>query len=236
MSPAPLVARRLLGVHATALAALAVCLAAANWQWQRAHTVRATDARAVEFAAASPLRQYLPPASIGMTTAVEGQWVPGARLVVDRASGDGPAVLAGTATGDCPWVVDALRLADDSLVAVVRGCGSAAAAAQGSASVTGTLAPSEDADVVGLGGDAITTSRLAKQWQATVHDGYIVAAQPAAGLAPVTPLLPGPITVPLHWRNVVYVGNWLVFAGIVAYMWRRVILDELADPGAKEQM
>jgi hypothetical protein len=29
----------------------------------------------------------------------------------------------------------------------------------------------------------------------------------------------------LHWRNVVYTFNWLVFALIIAAMWRRVILD-----------
>lgn len=229
MTVAALVSGRMMRIHLLAAAAVAVCLCAAQWQWDRAHTARSTDASLGDFQSASPLRQYLPVTSIGKVVSVSGTWEPGARLIVPRASADGPAVLAGDATGSCPWVVDVLRLPDESAIAVVRGCGTAVAAAMGQATVTGTLQPSEDSDVVATVGEAITTKRISEVAAGVVHDGYLVAQTPAEGLTAVTPLLPMPLRVPLHWRNVVYVGNWLIFAAIITYMWRRVIADELRD-------
>lgn len=223
--------RRVAGIHALGLASVAVCLVAANWQWSRAHVVRPSDYRTVDFAQASPLRDFLPVGSIAATTTVSGVWVKGWRLVLDRPA-DGRELLAEAQPGPaCPWIVDGLALPDGSLLAVVRGCGSAPPA-RGAATVTGVLQPSEDSGLMPFvhGEPAITTRTLVSALAMTTHDGYLVAQPSAAGLASVTPILDQPVSVPLHWRNVVYVFNWLIFAAIIALMWVRVVRDEVNPP------
>jgi hypothetical protein len=222
--------RRMVTIHALATVAVLVCLAAAQWQWNRAHVVRPSDYRTVDFATASPLRSFLPVGSIAATTTVEGEWVTGWRQTVDRPA-DGRQLLSSDASAaTCPWVIDALRLPDRSVLAVVRGCGHAPAAA-GAARVTGVLQPSEDSGLMAFthGSAAITTQHLVDGLSSTTHDGYLVARPAAPGMTEVTPILDKPVSVPLHWRNVVYVFNWLIFAVIVALMWVRVVRDEAAE-------
>mgnify|MGYP003340284431 FL=1 len=94
--------------------------------------------------------------------------------------------------------------------------------------ISGILQPSEDSGIAPLAPDQqkLTTRELVAQLNLTMHDGYLVQVPPAQGLRLVTPILPNPVSVPLHWRNIVYVFNWLVFAAIVGAMWVRVVADE----------
>jgi hypothetical protein len=46
-------------------------------------------------------------------------------------------------------------------------------------------------------------------------------------LVEVSPIIKGKVHQSLHWRNVVYTANWIVFALIVLYMWIRIVRDEL---------
>lgn len=228
--------RRMLGIHALAVTGIAVCLLAANWQWHRAHVVRPSDYRTVDFAQASPLRSFLPVGNIAATTMVEGDWVPAWRLLVDRPA-DGRMLVAGAAAPSCPWVVDALQLPDKSVIAVVRGCGSTLSPATGHAVVTGVLQPSEDSGLIAFaqGKPAITTDALVSALGVTTHDGYLVAVPADPALAQVTPILDKPVSVPPHWRNVVYVFNWLIFAAILVAMWVRVVRDEASDTGGSQE-
>lgn len=227
----PYLTRRMLVIHVLGAFAVLVCIAGALWQWQRAHTVRASDIRELDFSSASPARQFLPLTSIAMRTSVAGEWIDGWRLTVARPA-DGRAVMANTGAPDCPWIVDALALPDGTAVAVVRGCGGTEfPAATGAANISGLLQPSEDSGLTGLpqARQVISTSALVEQLGVTMHDGYVIQQPAAPGLAAVGPLLPVPVKVPLHWRNIVYVFNWIAFALIIMVMWVRVVADEARD-------
>jgi hypothetical protein len=190
----------------------------------------------VDFATASPLRSFLPIGNIAATTTVEGEWVPGWRLVLDRPA-DGRLLASVAGDGpSCPWVVDALQLADKSVIAVVRGCGTGRPGS-GHATVTGVLQPSEDSGLIAFahGKPAVTTEALVSALGLTAHDGYLVAVPADAALEQVTPILDKPVSVPPHWRNIVYVFNWLIFAVILAAMWVRVVRDEASDTGDHQE-
>lgn len=227
----PYLTRRMLAIHVLGFLAVLVCVAGAWWQWERAHTVRASDIRELDFASASPARQFLPLTSIAMRTAVSGRWIEGWRLTVSRPA-DGRDAIADTSAPVCPWIVDALALPDGTAVAVVRGCGGPDfPAAAGAVSISGLLQPSEDSGLTGLpqAQQVISTSALVAQLGVTMHDGYLIQEPAATGLASIGPLLPVPVKVPLHWRNVVYVFNWIAFALIISVMWVRVVADEARD-------
>ena len=220
--------RRAIAIHLLGLIGVAICLAAAHWQWDRAHTARASDVRVVDFPTASPLRQFMPVSSIAASTSVEGTWVPGWRAVIDRPA-DGTTV-GNLSTQNCLWIVDALLLDDGSAIAIVRGCTNQTPfpTSSGREVISGILQPSEDSGIAPLAPDQqkLTTRNLVAQLNLPMHDGYLVQVPPAQGLRLVTPILPNPVSVPLHWRNIVYVFNWLVFAAIVVAMWVRVVADE----------
>ena len=109
--------RRMLAIHTLGVVGIVVCLAAAGWQWNRAHVIRPSDYRTVDFASASPLRSFLPVGNIAARTRVTGHWVDGWRLILERPA-DGRTIEAPAST--CPWIVDALQLADDSWGARLR--------------------------------------------------------------------------------------------------------------------
>jgi hypothetical protein len=108
----------------------------------------------------------------------------------------------------------------------------------GNATVTGILQPSEDSDVMRIPSSVsrITTATLVQMLNSTVHDGYLVADTPIADARSVTPRIPAAVKVPLHWRNVVYVGNWSTFAIIILAMWIRVSRDEAETTEAKREV
>ena len=147
----------------------------------------------------------------------------------------GVAVLA--ARHGIPFYVAAplstfdLRLADGSALAVVLGCSSSDTQVNlptGPVNFEGVLQPSEDSDLMALSTDVprLTTEGIVALLGSTVHDGYLVATPEHSDLSAVVPRLPGAVAVPLHWRNIVYVGNWLTFALITLAMWVRVARDE----------
>ena len=238
----------MVGIHCAGILAVAACVALAQWQWSRAHVETTGQASTVSGSIdeLDPLRQFMPVASIGATTTVQGTWVPNSRIELgdripdgaqlSRAAGKqrGQQVIVEWSIPICTWISDALELQDGTVIQIVRGCAldpSTVEPVRGFATVTGVLQPSEDADVVFLPvvDDILTTDRVVGITGKTAHDGYIVAVQPAPGLQRVLPLMNGTPHVPLHWRNVFYVFNWLFFAGIVIAMWIRVVRDELND-------
>lgn len=236
--------RRMLGIHVLALLAIAVCLFAAHWQWERAHTLQGKEGQSVtrDFTVLSPLRQFLPVASIGATTTVTGHWLDQGRIVLTGRIAQGSSLknpnpgaqtIVSWAGPMCDWIADPLVLDDASIIMVVRGCSAtpqSVAVPTGQVTVTGVLQPSEDADIVDLVElpNTLTTASVVSLVQRTVHDGYLVSTESPAGLTTVSPIFTTSPRVPLHWRNIFYVFNWLVFALIVMGMWVRVAQDELA--------
>ena len=239
---------RMLGIFVSGLLAVVACLFLARWQWDRAH-VESSDSVSTKTGSIdelNPLRQFMPVESIGATTTVTGTWVPNSRIVLGKRIANGPMmidaaqsssgqdVIVDWAVPQCSWVSDALRLHDGSVIQVVRGCldpSRSAAPISGTAEITGVLQPPEDSDVVKLPhvNGLLTTDRVVAATKMTAHDGYLVSSSAGSGLEKVVPLLASTPHVPLHWRNVFYVFNWLFFAAIVIAMWGRVVRDELRD-------
>ena len=174
------------------------------------------------------------------------------RIILPNRPADGSLLRSqSVSTSDTwlgAWIVDLLVLDDGSTLAVVRGWAKNPASipvASGKATVYGVMQPSEDSGLIKLiSSDLLTTAGITEHAQSAVHDGYLVAQLPStpvlAGgsaaaantparpvLVEVSPIITGTVEQPLHWRNVVYTANWIVFALIVLYMWIRIVRDEL---------
>jgi hypothetical protein len=123
--------------------------------------------------------------------------------------------------------------------------------ASGKVTVYGVMQPSEDSGLSKLvTKELLTTAGITEHAHSAVHDGYLVAQLPPHGqtlssaasanaparpvLVEVTPIITGAVEQPLHWRNVVYTVNWIVFALIVLYMWIRIVRDELGKSDSDE--
>lgn len=236
---------RLIGIHLFALAAVTTCLWLGNWQWQRAQTnVQVVTVNGqTDFQTLSPLRNYLPPSSVGVPTTVTGTWQPDGRIVFENRPANGELLtienqeqFAQVKKG--VWVLDILNLETGSSVAVVHSWLPTADEAQeltGQVTVEGVLQPSELAltqTLVELP-NYITTEVIVKKAISTVHDGYFVSAKPIIGNQKVSPIVPVAQETKLQWRNVIYTGNWIIFAIIIGAMWWRIIQEEV-EPSNKQ--
>lgn len=233
--------KRLVLINSLAITAVVGCLFLGNWQWERAHYTAPADSSNGNFSDLSPLRDYLPPTSIGIKTLVTGTWQPNSRLEFGDRPADGKQLINPKPGSDTVvslaapignWILDVLTLSDGSSVGVVRGWApkdSKVDLPNGEVTLTGVMQPSESPEarfLVNLPSYITTESVLAKA-NSTLHDGYFVASDAQAGLTVVKPIFDTPQKTGLHWRNVVYTGNWIIFAVIIAGMWWRIIQEEL---------
>jgi cytochrome oxidase assembly protein ShyY1 len=231
---------RWLGYTLLAAVAVAVCLAAAAWQYQRTQ-----DQLAVERAAVAQEGDYsdvvtgaqtaeLPLEVLGRAVRLTATPVAGARSFVrSRLGPEGQEGLL---------VVDGMRLPDGRVVAVLQGWvpqrDSAPALPRGPVTVTGRLQPDEnfygDAPI-GVGRDLVTITRagLTVQWAAStagiaaeLAPGYVTAASPASGFAASPPVFGADPDVPFPLQNAFYSIQWLIFAGLVVFVWLRGLLEQ----------
>ena len=232
---------RLFAIHALGALAVAACLILAAWQWDRAHIQTASTSTQVKtFAELSPLRDYLPVASVAMPTSVTGTWQPDERILMPKRVSNGPEmvnpdpkteVIVEWAIPIGYWVIDIMELDDGSSLGVVRGFATAVEdlpTANGVETITGVMQPSEDFPGLKLvnGIKPLTTALIVANARTIAHDGYLVATSKSAELELVTPIFNEPISQGLNWRNVMYTFNWILFAVIVCFMWIRVARDE----------
>jgi len=233
---------RLLVIHVIGAASVIACLALGNWQWERAQAyVPPSNTVAKTFDELSPLRDYLPASSVGIPTSVTGTWQPSERILLPERVAEGKSmvnsdqgveVIVEWAIPVGYWIVDIMELADESSLGVVRGFTSTPEeipAAEGEATVTGVMQPSEDVPGLKLVNniELLTTDLIVENSRTIAHDGYLVANNPEPGLTLVSPIFTEPIIKGLNWRNVAYTFNWIFFAVIVGMMWVRVTKDEL---------
>lgn len=234
---------RLIGIHLFALAAVLTCLWLGNWQWQRAHaTVQVQSVNGqTDFVKLSPLRNYLPPSSVGVQTKVTGTWKPDGRIILENRPANGELLISDqNAQFDLAqkgiWVLDILNLETGSSIGVVHSwlpAGSDLPALSGPATINGVLQPSELAlkqTLVGLP-NYITTEAIVEKASSTVHDGYFVSNTAVIGEQKVSPIFPIAQETELQWRNVIYTGNWIIFAIIIGAMWWRIIQEEVEQAG-----
>lgn len=200
-----------------------------------------TSTEVKEFAELSPLRDYLPVASVGVPTSVTGTWQPDERIVMADRVSNGPAMVNPDPTSEVImewaipigfWVVDIMELEDGSSLGVVRGFTPTVdelSAAKGVETITGVMQPSEDFPGLKLvnGIKPLTTAMIVENSRTIAHDGYLVATSKSEELELVTPIFAEPISQGLNWRNVTYTFNWVLFAVIVGFMWVRVARDEI---------
>lgn len=233
---------RLLAINILGALSVVACLALAYWQWDRAQAyVPPASSSPKTFEELSPLRDYLPASSVGVPTSVTGTWQPTERILMPERIIDGKSmvnpnpeteVIAEFVPPVGFWVVDIMELADESSLGVVRGFTETPdqiALAEGEATVSGVMQPSEDVPGLKLVNNIqpLTTKLIVENSRTIAHDGYLVATSATESLIQVNPIFTEPVVKGLNWRNVAYTFNWVFFAAIVAMMWIRVARDEL---------
>ncbi len=198
--------------------AMALCLVAANWQWDRYERRSAEQQRAdaVESTAPVPLNAALqpgqdPPALAQFTpVTATGTYDPQTILIRNRSLDE----LRGM------WVVSPLRLADGGVVLVLRGWQEATrdnvqspdlpSPPTGQVTVTGVLQPSERKRGVGLlsNGEATTLNTETLCPDAACYRAYVqlISSQPADTVTAV------PVRGPGLGPHQGYAGQWVIFA------------------------
>lgn len=198
--------------------AMALCLVAASWQWDRYERRSAEQQRAdaVDSTAAVPLTSALRP---GQDLPAQGQFTP----VTATGTYDPQTILIRNRSLDEQrgmWVVSPLRLPDGGVVLVLRGWQEATrdnvstAVAppppSGQVSVTGVLQPSERKRGVGLlsNGEATTLNTETLCPDASCYRAYLqlMSSEPADSVTAV------PVRGPGLGPHQGYAGQWVIFA------------------------
>ncbi|WP_327044099.1 SURF1 family protein [Microbispora sp. NBC_01189] len=202
---------------------------------------RAPDPAPVAVAQLTQVGRYVAVDAVGRRVTATGAYdAAGQLLVADRVA-DVAAPGGRAARGDGFWLLTPLRLADGTVVPVVRGWvrspgDPATAVPEGPVTVSGRLRPAEQTDDVQRTGllprgqvATVSTAELINMWpDARVRDGFVVAAaqEPPSHATPVA--VPAPaIGGGLTWRNLAYALQWWVFALFAVYMWFHFVRDTL---------
>lgn len=198
--------------------AMALCVVAAKWQWgryerrsaeqQRADAVATTPA--VPLASALPPGQDLPPEQRFTPVLARGTYDPQTVLIRNRSLDDQPGL----------WVVSPLRLADGSVVMVLRGWlaatrdnaeqATAPAPPAGEVAVTGVLQVSEPKRGPGIlsNGEATSLNTPTLCPDPSCYRAYLqlTSSMPADTVTPV------PVRGPGLGPHQGYAGQWVIFA------------------------
>jgi surfeit locus 1 family protein len=221
------------------IAALALALAiaigfAALGQWQLGRSVENIQVVEIDTETAVPLGEIAEPGA-GMTEAqqgrivtVAGALVPGEVVALTgRSSGDGQ-------TGS--WLVGHLVTDDGVSLAVALGWSPGAELPGGELPASGDRAewagrylPTEEpqsSDFEEGRRSALSVPELVNLWAdpGPVYAGYLVLAEPLAGLEPIRADAPER-EVTLNLLNVFYAIEWVLFAGFAIYLWYRLVRD-----------
>lgn len=242
---------RRLGFHVLTVLAIAVCVVAASWQWDRANR---TEADAVPDGPVVALVDLDPRSTFsGMRVGISGQFDSEHEVLVEPRNRDGQAgawVLtplkpsAGASGSSAPGAADPATTA----VAVVRGWVPAGQpptpAPQGTVEIVGVLvADSRQPDAAVTPTDpptltVVDTGALSNHAGYPVRSGWfaLTELQPEGSSQPMPLLvteLPG-AGVGLNWRNAAYALQWVVFAGFVLFFWQRFRHDLETQPAQQE--
>lgn len=205
-----------------AIAVAAGCLALGKWQWDAAWAHQGRQLAAAS-QVVKPLgeltdpQQWLPRTSIGAQVRIEGTLLETSTFLTAPRP---------TVEGERPWVVTAVRTADDEVVAVVRGAGLPDSRAS-DVTFIGRLQPSEDSPAVGVWqpqADELSTGALVDRWPyPKILDGYVVAQAPLglANGAAATPRFTAAPSGQVSWRNLAYAVQWALFAIFALFVWWR---------------
>lgn len=211
-----------------------------RWQWERTQAILAAE----RAAASAPIPvesaldgavEGLPSESIGRPVTAVGVYDAARQVAVPNRALDG---------NPGSWIVTGLRLADGSLVPVLRGWvgpndPAAAAVPEEAVEISGVLQPDEifyaDAPVTSGSVAAISRQSLGQAWGEDVPPGFIVLARqdPSSGPAP-KPVPPTVQTadVPFPLQNFFYAFQWWIFAAFGVFLYLRWLWIEAGRPPA----
>ena len=224
---------RWLAVLAVLVALIVAAILLGRWQWDRTQSILAAERAAASVAvsvekALGDSDAELPAESIGRPVTATGEFDPDRQVVVTNRSLDGEAGV---------WVVTGLRLADGTLVPVLRGWTSpddtvSRAVPSGPVEVAGVLQPDEvfytDAPVTTDEIASISQASLESAWGENVPPGFVVLAAQRPSVTPAPAPVPPTVQtsdVPFPLQNFFYAFQWWIFAafGIFLYLrWLRI--------------
>lgn len=216
--------RRILVASFLALFALATTAALGVWQYSRAYRAdveaQILKAKTIDLNQVSEVGKYVPENYYGQ-----------------RVSVDGELICSNTFKNEIPnqnidWHVAAIKLSDDSLIAVAS-VANYCELQSGGATWVGRIQPAQDftqlpavhkpANTVA----AINTDDLVIRWQSQVRDGYLLITRDVPKNLIVLP----PVGIDI--RNLFYAWQWWLFAAFTIFLYSRFVRDELQQSSAQ---
>lgn len=243
------VARRPRWIAALVLALGIAAGFAALGQWQLSRSfATATQVEAPDSETPVPLTSIAEPQSgvtepqLGRRVTVEGELVAGELTVLsgrDNGSARGYWLIGHLVTPQGVSLAVALGWAADRDTIDAAAASTPSLPVDADGLILGRYLPSESpaqSDVEEGERSAMATPELINLWAdpGPVYGGYLVVAEPVAGLEPI--ISPAPIReVELNLLNVFYAIEWALFAGFAVFLWWRVVRDVVEREQAEAQ-
>ncbi|WP_063842740.1 SURF1 family protein [Sphaerimonospora mesophila] len=241
-----LLAPRLVALHLLVIGVLVSFTMLGRWQLgvfeASGKPILAADPAPVAVTELTQAGRHIPADAVGRQVTATGTYDASGQLLVADRMADVSAPGGRAAKGRGFWLLTPLRLADGTLVAVVRGWVSspedpAVAVPAGTVTVSGRLRPAEPTNAVQRSSQTlpagqvatVSTGELINVWtDAPLRDGFVVAtAQEPASQAKHVVVQPPTEGVGLTWRNLAYAVQWWVFALFAVYMWFHFVRDDV---------
>jgi surfeit locus 1 family protein len=253
----PLLAPRLLGLHALAIVATTAAVLLGVWQYGAWQIHREDKAASLANVAPRPLQSVMssddpfPGQDVGRPVSFSGRWLPQSTVyVADRLQHGRRGIWAVTPVAVCRAGQEADGCAKAPAMLVVRGwapsVGDVPAPPTGAVDVTGWLQPGEGAGLTDPNptDDVIPEVRIADAIQHVDQDlygAYVIADVVStsattrdAALEAVTPASLPKAPAYTGLRNLLYAIEWWVFGGFAVFLWWRWCRDEMQRDGDAE--
>ncbi|HWU31849.1 MAG TPA: SURF1 family cytochrome oxidase biogenesis protein, partial [Marmoricola sp.] len=221
---------RFWGAHVLLLVAIAVCLAASDWQFHVWHRNREAAKHTLTDKPPVPLTSLMRPGSgypnnaLGKPVTLQGSWMPESTFYVAHQ----PSPRDSSKTGY--WVVTNVRLPVGA-IPVLRGWNATQVAApvSGEVSLRGWLEPSDDTDPTELSTTpptygSLSLSALVQTTKVPLYAGYITVGSGApgtSGLVVTGPTVAAGVDGSTGLLNFLYGIQWLLFVVLSLYLWWR---------------
>ncbi|MBX6384862.1 MAG: SURF1 family protein [Microbispora sp.] len=247
-----LLAPRLVALHLLVIGVLVSFTLLGRWQlgvFEASGAPRpAPDPAPVDVTELTQVGRYITGAAVSRRVTATGTYDAANQLLVADRVADADAPGGRAAEGKGFWLLTPLRLADGTIIPIVRGwvrtaTDPATAVPEGTVTVTGRLRPPEQTDDVQRSGSLprgqvaiVSTAELINVWPtARVRNGFVVATSqdPPSRVTPVAvspPTEGGGFT----WRNLAYALQWWIFALFAVYMWFHFVRDALRGQRERE--
>ena len=249
----PLLAPRLLGLHALAIVATTAAVLLGLWQYGAWQIHREDKAASLANVAARPLQSVMssddpfPGRDIGRPVSFSGRWLPRSTVyVADRLQNGRRGIWAVTPVAVCRAGQPAAGCAKAPAMLVVRGWAplvrDVPAPPTGAVAVTGWLQPGEGSGLTdpNPNDDVIPEVRIAdaiQHMEQDLYGAYVIADVVSTGsttrgdgstrgLEAVTPASLPKAPAYTGLRNLLYAIEWWVFGGFAAFLWWRWCRDE----------